>query len=180
MPGGDRVLAVAHTPGCKFIRIDLVHHRLRRPTVTAPSTACRVYALDSIVIIVHTWWVKWEVDLHNDFLLEYRELHKDVQDELLACIELLEQFGPQLGRPRVDTLNDSRHANMKELRFDAADGVWRVVFAFDPNRKAILLVAGDKSGVSEKRFYRQLTDKADARFDAHLAQIKRHKGKERK
>jgi hypothetical protein len=124
--------------------------------------------------------VKWEVDLHDDFVPEYRDLHKDVQDELLACIELLEQFGPQLGRPRADTLNDSRHANIKELRFDAADGAWRVAFAFDPNRKAILLVAGGKSGIGEKRFYRQLIDKADARFDAHLAKIKRQKEKERK
>ena len=124
--------------------------------------------------------MKWEVDLHDDFVPEYRDLHKDVQDELLARIELLEQFGPQLGRPRADTLNDSRHANIKELRFDAADGVWRVAFAFDPNRKAILLVAGDKSGVGEKRFYRQLIDKADARFDAHLAKIKRQMQKERK
>ncbi len=57
---------------------------------------------------------------------------------------------------------------MKELRFDAADGVWRTAFAFDPKRRAILLVAGDKSGGSEKRFYRQLIRKADARFDAHL------------
>jgi hypothetical protein len=124
--------------------------------------------------------VRWEVDLHDDFVPEYRDLHKDVQDELLACIELLEQFGPQLGRPRADTLNDSRHANIKELRFDAADGAWRVAFAFDPNRKAILLVAGGKSGIGEKRFYRQLIDKADARFDAHLAKIKRQKEKERK
>jgi hypothetical protein len=118
--------------------------------------------------------------LHGDFFVEYRDLQKDVQDELLAQIELLEQFGPQLGRPRVDTLNDSRHANMKELRFDAANGVWRVAFAFDPNRKAVLLVAGDKSGGSEKRFYRQLIDKADARFDAYLTKIKRQKEKERK
>ena len=124
--------------------------------------------------------MKWEVDLHDDFVPEYRGLHKDVQDELLARIELLEQFGPRMGRPHADTLNDSRHANIKELRFDAADGVWRVAFAFDPNRKAILLVAGDKSGVGEKRFYRQLIDKADARFDAHLAKIKRQKQKERK
>ena len=124
--------------------------------------------------------MRWEVDLHDDFVPEYRVLHKDVQDELLACIELLEQFGPQLGRPRADTLTNSLHANIKELRFDAADGVWRVAFAFDPNRKAIILAAGDKSGVGEKRFYRQLIDKADARFDAHLAKIKRQKQKERK
>jgi len=121
-----------------------------------------------------------EVDLHDAFVPEYRHLHKDVQNELLAHIELLEQFGPQLGRPHADTLNNSRHANMKELRFDASDGVWRVAFAFDPNRRAILLVAGDKSGGSEKRFYRQLIRQADARFDAHLAKVKRLKEEERK
>jgi hypothetical protein len=66
---------------------------------------------------------------------------------------------------------------MKELRFDAADGVWRVAFAFDPNRKAILLVAGDKSGGSEKRFYRQLIETADERFDVHVARIKGQKEK---
>ena len=124
--------------------------------------------------------MKWAVDLHDDFVPEYRDLHKDVQDELLAHIELLEQFGPQLGRPRADTLNGSRHANMKELRFDAADGVWRFAFAFDPKRRAIILCGGDKSGGGGKRFYRQLIDKADARFDAHEAKIKEQKEKERK
>jgi len=122
----------------------------------------------------------WKVDLHNDFVREYDELDKDVQDELLAHIELLEQFGPQLGRPRADTLNGSRHANMKELRFDAADGVWRFAFAFDPKRRAIILCGGDKSGVSEKRFYRQMIDRADARFDSHVATIRKQKGKGRK
>jgi hypothetical protein len=68
---------------------------------------------------------------------------------------------------------------MKELRFNAAAGVWRVAFAFDPNRKAILLAAGDKSGVSNKRFYWQLINEADARFDAHLTKVKGQKEKER-
>ena len=58
---------------------------------------------------------------------------------------------------------------MKELRFGALDGVWRVAFAFDPERKAILLVAGDKSGRGEKVFYRRLIALADKRFDAHIA-----------
>ena len=119
--------------------------------------------------------MKWEVDLHDELVPEYGELRKDVQDELLAHMEVLEQFGPQLGRPRVDTLNGSRHSNMKELRFNAADGVWRFAFAFDPKRRAIILCGGDKSGGSEKRFYRQLIDKADERFNAHLAVIKKQK-----
>ncbi len=80
-----------------------------------------------------------------------------------------------VGRPRVDTLNGSHHANMKELRFSAADGEWRVAFAFDTKRKAILLAAGDKSGVNEKRFYRELIRKADYRFDAHLARLNRER-----
>jgi len=100
-------------------------------------------------------------------------LHEQVQTEILALSRLLQRFGPRLGRPRVDTLKGSRHSNMKELRFNAAGGEWRVAFAFDPKRKAILLIGGDKSGGSEKRFYRELIRKADDRFDAHLVRIKR-------
>jgi hypothetical protein len=110
--------------------------------------------------------VSWIVEISDQFKPEFFALHEDVQTEILALTRLLQQFGPQLGRPRVDTLKGSRHPNMKELRFSAADGEWRVAFAFDPKRKALLLVAGDKSGVGEKRFYRELIRKADARFDA--------------
>ena len=116
--------------------------------------------------------MKWEVGLDPAFDAEFDDLSVTVQDELLAQAKLLEVFGPELGRPRVDTLKGSRHANMKELRFEAENGVWRVAFAFDPKRRAILLVAGDKSGVGEKRFYRQLIKKADKRFDAHLDRLK--------
>ncbi len=116
--------------------------------------------------------MSWEVSLDPAFDPEFDALPTAVQDELLAQAKLLETFGPTLGRPRVDTLNGSRHANMKELRFQADNGVWRVAFAFDPQRKAILLVAGDKSGVGEKRFYRQLIEKADERFDTHLDRLK--------
>src|SRR5216683_3861408 len=120
--------------------------------------------------------LSWVVEIGDEFESEFDALHLDVRIEILALSRLLQQFGPQLGRPRVDTLKGSRRSNMKELRFSAADGEWRVAFAFDPKRKAILLVAGDKSGVSEKRFYRELIRKADARFEAHLARLKR-KGK---
>ncbi len=114
----------------------------------------------------------WEVVFHDEFDPEFEALAIDVQDELLAHAKLLELFGPQLGRPRVDTLKGSRHPNMKELRFDAANGVWRIAFAFDTKRRAIVLVAGDKSGGSEKRFYRRLIDKADNRFDRHIARLR--------
>ena len=120
---------------------------------------------------------RWTVEIGDEFEPEFNELHEDVRTEILALSRVLQQFGPRLGRPRVDTLNGSRHANMKELRFSAADGEWRVAFAFDPTRSAILLVAGDKSGVSKKNFYKRLITKADERFDAHLSRLKK---KERK
>ena len=117
--------------------------------------------------------MNWVVEIADEFEPEFDGLHQEVQTEMLALARLLQQFGPQLGRPRADTLKGSRHANMKELRFSAADGEWRVAFAFDPRRRAILLVSGDKSGVSEKRFYRELIRKADERYEAHLARLKR-------
>jgi hypothetical protein len=119
--------------------------------------------------------VSWGVEIGDEFEPEFDELHEAVRTEILALTRLLQQFGPQLGRPRVDTLNGSRHANMKELRFSAADGEWRVAFAFDTKRNAILLIAGDKSGVGEKQFYRKLIRKADLRFDAHGDRLKKER-----
>lgn len=116
--------------------------------------------------------MEWVVEIGDEFESEFDALHEEVQAEILALSRFLQRFGPQLGRPRVDTLNGSHHANMKELRFSAADGEWRVAFAFDIERKAILLVAGDKSGGGERRFYRGLIRKADERFDAHLTRLR--------
>jgi hypothetical protein len=115
----------------------------------------------------------WIVRFEDEFEQEFLTLEQRVQDELLAVARVLAEYGPQLGRPYVDTLKGSKHPNMKELRFDAAGGVWRVAFAFDPRRQAMLLVAGDKSGVSKDRFYRQLTAKADKRFSAYLERLKK-------
>ncbi len=116
--------------------------------------------------------MSWSVRLHDAFDPEFAELSEPVQDEILALMALLREYGPKLGRPRADTLNDSDHANMKELRFKADGGVWRVTYAFDPKRQGILLAAGDKSGVSEKRFYKQLILKSDARYGDHLTKLK--------
>jgi hypothetical protein len=116
--------------------------------------------------------VSWDVEIGDEFKPEFAELHDDVQNAIAVAVLLLQQLGPQLGRPLVDTLRNSRFANMKELRFSATDGAWRVAFAFDVRRKAILLVAGDKSGGSEQRFYRDLIRKADDRFDADLARLR--------
>jgi hypothetical protein len=127
--------------------------------------------VDNIFPLRHTVETSWVVEIAEEFQPEFYALHEDVQTEILALARFLQQFGPRLGRPRVDTLKGSRHANMKELRFSAANGEWRVAFAFDPKRRAILLVAGDKSGISERRFYGGLIRKADDRFDAHLARL---------
>ena len=113
----------------------------------------------------------WVAEFHPEFDAEFDALPVVVQDELLAHATLLEAFGPTLGRPHVDTLNGSRHSNMKELRFRAAGGVWRVAFAFDPRRRAMLLAAGDKAGLDERRFYRQLIRRTDQRFDSHLERL---------
>ena len=116
--------------------------------------------------------MKWTVLFHDEFEPEFDRLEPEVQDELLAEAGFVEKFGPETGRPHVDTLNDSKYANMKELRFEAAEGEWRVAFAFDPKRRAILLVGGDKSGISERKFYKRLIAKADARYRRHLESLK--------
>ena len=113
----------------------------------------------------------WTVLFHDAFDAEFEALVEALQDELLAHAKLLAAFGPDLGRPTVDTLKGSRHTNMKELRFSWNGQVWRVVFAFDPQRQAILLVGGDKGGADQRRFYKRLLAVADARYDDHLVTL---------
>ena len=113
----------------------------------------------------------WIVLLHDAFGNEFALMPESLQDELLAHANLLAQFGPNLGRPTIDTLKASRHANMKELRFTWSNEVWRVAFAFDPQRQAILLVGGDKGGADQRRFYKRLISVADVRYDEHLATL---------
>jgi hypothetical protein len=114
----------------------------------------------------------WDVATTDDIDEWFSDLREDAQAEIIATVELLKLLGPTLGRPHADTLNGSKHANMKELRADTAEQVLRVAFAFDPERVAILLVAGNKAGVGQKRFYKRLIAKADQLFDAHLAKLK--------
>jgi hypothetical protein len=114
----------------------------------------------------------WTVNFHRAFEAEFAELPLGVREALAAAATLLNSQGPMLGRPHADTLAGSKHSNMKELRFTADDGVWRVAYAFDAKRKGIILVAGDKAGVTQKRFYKALIAKADARFTEHLEMLK--------
>ncbi|MBP2449706.1 type II toxin-antitoxin system RelE/ParE family toxin [Rhizobium leguminosarum] len=110
----------------------------------------------------------WTVELHERFKIEVLDLPADVRVELLAYLVLLRQKGFRLGRPEVDALSGSKHANMKELRIKVLKVQWRFAFAFDPERKAVVLCGGAKSGVSQKLFYKRLIDLADRRYDEHL------------
>ena len=114
----------------------------------------------------------WQVALHPEFEAEFAILPPAAQDELLARLKLVATFGPSLGRPNVDTLAGSAFANMKELRF-RLDGLWRFAFAFDHERRAIVLVGGNKIGKNQSRFYRELIKIADRRFAQHIESTKR-------
>ena len=109
----------------------------------------------------------WAVLEHPAFAREREQLPAEVADKLAEVVVALGLIGPQLGRPLVDTLNASRHANTKEIRFNH-DGVWRFAFAFDPQRQAIILVGGNKEGANQTRFYKELVRIADRRFDDWL------------
>lgn len=91
-----------------------------------------------------------------------------MQEEILAYLSVLEENGPNLGRPQVDQVKASKYKNMKELRVQIGGHPFRAFFAFDPERKAIILCAGDKKGEDEKLFYRRMIKIADAEFASHM------------
>jgi hypothetical protein len=112
--------------------------------------------------------MSWAAYFHPRFKAEFDELSMTVQDELLASLVPLREYGPLLGRPEVDTLNGSKYSNMKELRFKAEGGVWRVAFAFDPERNAILRLPVTNPEQARKSFTSRLIEKADKRYKEHL------------
>ncbi len=98
-------------------------------------------------------------------------LDEGSREQVVAAIELLQEYGPQLGRPLVDTVVTSRHKNMKELRPGSTGrSELRVLFAFDPARSAIMLLAGDKAG-NWSRWYKRNIPEADDRFDRHISKL---------
>lgn len=112
------------------------------------------------------------VRFHREFISEWKAFDTGLKELVGEVLDHLEEEGPFLGRPEVDTLNASRHANMKEIRVRHGRQIWRLAFAFDPRQNAIILCGADKQGVNEARFYRQLIIKADERFDAWLKETK--------
>ena len=120
----------------------------------------------------------WEVDVEliEDWL---DEADPDTFDQVIAAIRLLADHGPGLGRPLVDSIVGSRHKNMKELRPGSAGrSEVRILFAFDPKRRGIMLLAGDKHGAWQK-WYRRNIPIADDRYDEHLKKLKEQKGGKR-
>jgi hypothetical protein len=105
---------------------------------------------------------EWKVLFDDEFQAEFDAYDEEVQDKILARAGLLRQFGPNLPRPYTDTLAGSKFANMKELRAPVGKQVWRVAYAFDARRHAVLLCAGN--GRSSAKFYAELIATADERL----------------
>ena len=109
----------------------------------------------------------WEIKRTEELAKWTRALDGDAREAILKNIIILKEIGPNLGRPYVDTLKQSRHKNMKELRIQNKKRLFRILFIFDPDRKAVLLIGGDKYG--DKRFYEKIIPIADNLFDKYLA-----------
>jgi hypothetical protein len=117
----------------------------------------------------------WEILFHPKFEEWFDQQEEPVREAIASILDVLEEEGPLLGRPYVDTIKDSRFTNMKELRVQHQGRPWRVLFAFDPKRRAILLVGGDKGG--EKRWYKEIIPIAEQRFEEHLKALEEEQRK---
>ncbi len=113
----------------------------------------------------------WKVEYTDEFGQWWGELDEARQDAIDRVVGLLQRLGPALGRPQADAVRQSRHANMKELRIQQGGQPYRVFFAFDPRRSAILLIGGCKAG--DKRFYDRMIPVADNLYDEHLAELRK-------
>lgn len=115
----------------------------------------------------------WDIEVTDEFTDWYNGLGDEDVGRVNRAVEVLDQHGPGTGRPFVDTIRGSRHANMKELR--PRGGHLRILFAFDPRRTAVLLIGGDKTG-EWSAWYARMIPIADAPYDAHLATRQRGEG----
>jgi hypothetical protein len=112
----------------------------------------------------------WDVEYTDEFERWWTELHLDEQSSIESGVRMLEKFGPMLSRPYADTVSGSQYTNMKELRIQHQGKPFRVFYAFDPRRCAILLIGGDKTG--DDRFYDRMIPLADKLYDAYLQEIR--------
>jgi hypothetical protein len=109
----------------------------------------------------------WKVDTTDEYDTWFIEQTGEGQASIRMKVELLAEYGPYLSRPHADTLKGSKLANLKELRSHTDNNVFRVAFIFDEERKAILLIGGDKKGKNENQFYRNLIKQAEEIYDAY-------------
>ncbi|MHB1510199.1 MAG: type II toxin-antitoxin system RelE/ParE family toxin [Acidimicrobiales bacterium] len=114
----------------------------------------------------------WEVLVSEKFELWWHDLTSDHQNALAARIAMLRDHGPALGRPTVDTIQGSKLANLKELRASVGRAQLRVLFVFDPARRAVLLVAGSKTG-QWQLWYHRVIPEAERLYAQHLATMRR-------
>ncbi|MDC9605856.1 type II toxin-antitoxin system RelE/ParE family toxin [Xenorhabdus griffiniae] len=115
----------------------------------------------------------WEVITTECFDEWFLAQDDELRESIYEAMGILEKFGPNLGRPYVDTLYGSDFPNMKELRIQHAGDPIRAFFAFDPKRCAIVLCAGNKTGTNEKRFYKDMIRKADFEYRRHLDNLEK-------
>lgn len=118
--------------------------------------------------------MEWETFFDDDFFVWFQEQEEKLREEILAHTFLLKKLGPHLGRPKVDTLENTSIKNLKEIRIQYKGEPWRVLFAFDPKRRAILLVGGNKSG--DKRWYKTNILIAEKRFKNYLKNMEKENG----
>ena len=112
--------------------------------------------------------MSWQVEVSDEFADWYAGLNDDESESVNYSVGLLEEAGPLLGRPHVDSIRQSRHPNMKELRVQHMGSPYRILFAFDPRRRAYLILGGDKTG--DSRWYERWIPVADKIYDRYLAE----------
>ena len=109
----------------------------------------------------------WQVIGDAEFDVWFNALPKDIQDAILVKVRLLIERGPALPRPHADTLRTNALANLKELRVQHKGQPWRIIFAFDKQRRAVLLIGGNKAGWKDNRWYEIHIPIAVARAQRH-------------
>jgi hypothetical protein len=107
----------------------------------------------------------WEIEQSDEFEVWFLALPDYAKEKIIMGVEILRNIGPGLGRPWVDTIKGSKLKNLKELRIDVKQNVFRILFVFDPKRVGILLVGGDKRG--QKRFYERIIPLAESIYDSY-------------
>lgn len=109
---------------------------------------------------------QWEVEYTDELEAWWEALTEDEQDAIAAVVGLLQDDGPNLKFPHSSGISTSRHSHMRELRIQHAGRPYRILYAFDPLRNAILLIGGDKTG--QGRWYETYVPTADDLYDIHL------------